>query len=92
MIAAVKELGEGFIQMIQGHVACDEVFGLEAAIDDQLKGTAADGWGVMEGGFERDIAVMHTIGVEANFGASFGTAEEVDETSVAHHRDRKSVV
>ena len=85
--AAIEQLGEDTVEISQGSVAGDEAVGLELAAFDKLKGAAADGRRVVKGGFERQIAVVKAVGVEAHFGSRFRAAEEVDYAAIANHGD-----
>src|SRR5580692_6630224 len=65
-------------------MAGDEGAGLEASARDEREGLAADGRGVMEGGAERDVAIVNAVGVERDVGVFCAAAEEVDRAAFAH--------
>ena len=50
--------------LVEGGAAGDVVGALEASAGDELEGGAAGGGGVVEAGFEGDVAVVEAVGVE----------------------------
>ncbi len=68
-------------------MAGDEGAGLESAARNEIERLAAHGRCVMEGGAQRDVAVVNAVGVERDVGADGASAEEVDGAAFAHHLD-----
>ena len=87
LIRAVHQLLKDAIEFVEVSVAGDEGAGLEAAAGNQVERLAADGRRVVEGGAQRDVAVVNAVGVERDVGAHGASAEEVDGAAFAHHFD-----
>jgi hypothetical protein len=68
--------------------AGDVLAALEAAAGTiRLEGGAGGGGGVVEAGFQGDVAVVEAVGVERDDGPAGRAAEEVDDAAAAHHGD-----
>ena len=88
--AAVHQLLKDAVEFVEVSVASDECAGLESAAGNEVESLAADGWGVVKGGAQGDVAVVDAIGVERDVGADGASAEEVDRAAFAHHSTASS--
>jgi hypothetical protein len=84
---AVHEAAEDSIELGEGGAAGDGIAGAELAADDEVEGLACGCRCVVEAGAKVDVVVVQAVGIEFDFGAGGGAAEEVDGATFANHVD-----
>src|SRR5580658_2116552 len=86
--AAVHQLLKHAVEFVEMRVAGDECAGLEAAARYEVERAAADSGRVVEGGAQRQVAIVNSVGVEADVCACRASAKEVYRSTFPHQLHR----